>query len=85
MNTTIKNFSKVLLIAITIFSMSIISSCSKDCVNGTNGLDGATGQAGINGINAYHVNPGSQPKKDKVIVYWDPTHITKNLNLINQL
>jgi hypothetical protein len=30
MNTTIKNFSKLLLVAITIFSMLIISSCSKD-------------------------------------------------------
>ena len=30
MNTTIKNFSKVLLVAITIFSMTIILSCSKD-------------------------------------------------------
>ena len=61
MNTTIKNFLKVLLIAITIFSMSIISSCSKDCVNGTNGLDGATGKAGINGtngINASTANSG---------------------------
>lgn len=30
MNTTIKNFSKILLVAITIFSMSTSISCSKD-------------------------------------------------------
>ncbi len=60
MNTTIKNFSKVLLVAITIFSMSMISSCSKDGVNGTNGIDGATGQAGTNGTNS-NINVISTP------------------------
>ncbi len=58
MNTTIKNFSKVLLVAITIFSMSIISSCSKDGepgvagkdgLNGTVGAIGATGSTGATG------------------------------------
>ncbi len=56
MNTTIKNFSKVLLLAITIFSMTIISSCSKDGVDGKNGIDGATGQAGTNGTNGTNSN-----------------------------
>jgi hypothetical protein len=58
MKTTIKNFSKVLLLAITIFSMSIISSCSKDGepgvagkdgLNGINGAVGATGSTGATG------------------------------------
>jgi hypothetical protein len=46
MNTTIKNFAKVLLVAITIFSMTIISSCSKD------GVDGKEGPAGT--ANVYY-------------------------------
>jgi hypothetical protein len=45
METNIKNLSKVLLMAISIFSMSIISSCSKD------GVDGASGKDGVNGTN----------------------------------
>jgi hypothetical protein len=52
MNTTIKNFSKVLLLAITIFSMSIISSCSKDGEPGAPGKDGVNGTNGTNGTNA---------------------------------
>ncbi len=40
---------------------------------------------GINGLNAYRVNPGKQEKKDKIIVYWDPTHITKNMSLIRRI
>jgi hypothetical protein len=51
MNTTIKNFSKVLLVAITIFSMSIFSSCTKDGEAGATGKDGVNGQAGTNGTN----------------------------------
>ncbi len=50
MITTIKNFTKVLLVAITIFSMTVISSCSED------GEPGAAGKDGINGTNG---NPGS--------------------------
>jgi hypothetical protein len=49
MNTTIKNFSKVLLTAITIFSMSIISSCSKDGEPGAAGKDGLNGAVGAIG------------------------------------
>ena len=49
MNTTIKNFSKVLLVAITIFSMSIISSCSKDGEPGSAGKDGLNGAVGAIG------------------------------------
>ena len=46
---TIKNFSKVLLVAITIFSMTIISSCSKDGEPGAAGKDGVNGTNGTNG------------------------------------
>ena len=49
MNTTIKNFSKVLLVAITIFSMTIISSCSKDGDIGAAGKDGLNGAVGATG------------------------------------
>ena len=45
----IKNFSKVLIVAITIFSIIIISSCSKD---------GEPGTPGTNGTNASIVNSG---------------------------
>jgi hypothetical protein len=46
MKTTIKNFAKVLLVAITIFSISMISSCSKDGEAGAPGKDGTNGQTG---------------------------------------
>ncbi len=52
MKTTIKNFSKVLLLAITIFSMAMISSCSKDGepgIAGKDGLNGAVGAIGATG------------------------------------
>jgi hypothetical protein len=46
MKTNFKNFAKVLLMAVTIFSMAIISSCSKD---GEPGKDGSPGVNGTNG------------------------------------
>ena len=64
MKTIIKKISKVLLLAITIFSISIISSCSpedgKDGVNGTNGVDGINGTNGTNGTSS-NVNVISTP------------------------
>ncbi len=60
MNTTIKKFSKVLLIAITIFSMTIISSCSKDGEPGATGKDGLNGTNGTNGTNS-NINIISTP------------------------
>jgi hypothetical protein len=50
MKTNFKNFAKVLLMAVTIFSMATLNSCSKP-EDGKNGIDGATGQAGTNGTN----------------------------------
>ena len=55
MNTTIKNFSKVLLVAISIFSVTVVSSCSKD---GEPGAAGTNGTNGINGTNASVPNTG---------------------------
>jgi hypothetical protein len=66
MKTTIKNFSKVLLVAITILSISIISSCSKPD-NGTNGIDGKNGLNGTNGTNG-------------TSIYYDPITISGGLN-----
>jgi hypothetical protein len=40
MKTKIKNLSKVLLVAITIFSIFMITSCSKDGQNGKDGVPG---------------------------------------------
>ena len=48
MNTIIKNFSKVLLVAISIFLMSIILSCSKDGETSSSGKDGVNGLNSIN-------------------------------------
>jgi hypothetical protein len=59
MKTTIKNFAKILLVAITIFSMSTLNSCSKP-EDGKNGVDGANGQTGTaNVIYSPWVNQGS--------------------------
>lgn len=49
MKTTIKKISKVLLVAITIFSMNVISSCSKDGEPGIAGKDGLNGAVGATG------------------------------------
>lgn len=58
MNTTIKNLSKILLVAITIFSMSMISSCSKDGEAGAPGKDGLNGAVGAIGSTGGTGNTG---------------------------
>ncbi len=74
MKTTIKNLSKVLLVAITIFSMTIISSCSKDGEPGAAGKDGVNGTNGnLGSVNVFYsdwisanfatTNVGSTPNK----------------------
>lgn len=60
MKTSTKNFSKVLLMAITILTMSIISSCNKDGEAGPAGTNGSNGINGTNGIDG-NVNIRTTP------------------------
>lgn len=83
MKTSTKNFSKVMLIAITILSMSIVSSCSKDGENGINGTDGtngingavgATGATGTSGSNGTNGTNGTNGNANVIASVWFPAN-----------
>lgn len=47
MNTTIKNTPKILMLLLTIFTISITTSCSEDGADGADGTNGIDGNANV--------------------------------------